>query len=104
MHAGFSRYIRPGATFVEVDNEDMVAAVSADGHTLSLVVRNGDREAERGYTLDLTRLPTVGLAAEVHRTSRTEDLEKLADAAIEGYRVVVTVPAFSVTTFVIPMP
>lgn len=104
MHAGFSRYIRPGATFVEVDDENMVAAVSADGHTLALVIRNGDREAERAYTLDLTRLPTVGPAAEVHRTSRTEDLERLADATIEGYRVVVTVPAFSVTTFVIPMP
>jgi hypothetical protein len=104
MHAGFSRYIRPGATFVEVDNEDMVAAVSADGHSLSLVVRNGDREASRGYTIDLTRLPTVAPAAEAHRTSRTEDLESLADVTIEDYRMVVTVPPFSVTTFVIPMP
>ena len=31
MHAGFSRYIRPGATFVDVNSADMVAAVSADG-------------------------------------------------------------------------
>ncbi|WP_438025378.1 glycoside hydrolase family 30 protein [Sorangium sp. So ce233] len=104
MHAGFSRYIRPGATFVEVDSEDMVAAVSADGSSLTLVVRNGDRDASRGYTFDLTRLPTVGLAAQAHRTSRTEDLERLPDTAIEDYRLVVTVPAFSVTTFVIPMP
>ncbi|MGK3989308.1 glycoside hydrolase [Sorangium sp. So ce136] len=104
MHAGFSRYIRPGATFVEVDSEDMVAAVSADGSSLTLVVRNGDRDASRGYTVDLTRLPTVGLAAEVHRTSRTEDLERLPDLAIEDYRLAVTVPAFSITTFVIPMP
>ncbi|WP_437957298.1 glycoside hydrolase [Sorangium sp. So ce119] len=104
MHAGFSRYIRPGATFVEVDSEDMVAAVSADGGSLTLVVRNGDRDASRGYTLDLTRLPTVGPAAQAHRTSRTEDLERLPDIAIEDYRLVVTVPAFSITTFVIPMP
>src|SRR6185312_12921324 len=33
MHAGFSRYIRPGATFVDVNDTDMVAAVSPDGHT-----------------------------------------------------------------------
>ncbi|WP_437925238.1 glycoside hydrolase [Sorangium sp. So ce291] len=104
MHAGFSRYIRPGATFVQVDSEDMVAAVSADGGSLTLVVRNGDRDASRGYTFDLTRLPTVGLAAEAHRTSRTEDLARLPDTAIEDYRMVVTVPAFSITTFVIPMP
>ena len=104
MHAGFSRFIRPGATFVEVDNEDMVAAVSADGGSLTLVVRNGDRDASRGYTFDLTRLPTVGPAAEAHRTSRTEDLERLPDMAIEDYRLAVTVPAYSITTFVIPMP
>ncbi|WP_437585940.1 glycoside hydrolase family 30 protein [Sorangium sp. So ce1000] len=104
MHVGFSRYIRPGAVFVDVDSEDMVAAVSADGSSLALVVRNGDRNASRGYTFDLTRLPTVGPAAEVHRTSRTEDLDRLPDMAIEDYRLVVTVPAFSVTTLVIPMP
>lgn len=104
MHAGFSRYIRPGATFVEVDSEDMVAAVSADGSYLTLVVRNGDRNRSRGYTLDLTRLPTVGPAAEVHRTSRTEDLVRLPNMAIEDYRLVVTIPAYSITTFVIPMP
>ncbi|WP_437866969.1 glycoside hydrolase family 30 protein [Sorangium sp. So ce363] len=104
MHAGFSRYIRPGARFVDVDSKDMVASVSADGSSLSLVVRNGDRNASRGYTLDLTRLPTVGPVSEVHRTSRTEDLDRLPDMAIEDYRLVVTVPAFSVTTFVIPMP
>ncbi|AUX21860.1 glycosyl hydrolase [Sorangium cellulosum] len=104
MHAGFSRYIRPGATFVEVDSEDMVAAVSADGSYLTLVARNGDRNASRGYTLDLTRLPTVGPAAEGHRTSRTEDLARLPDMAIEDYRLVVTIPAYSITTFVIPMP
>ncbi|KYF87606.1 alpha-L-arabinofuranosidase [Sorangium cellulosum] len=38
MHAGFSRYIRPGATFVEVDSEDMVAAVSADGRARSKTI------------------------------------------------------------------
>ncbi|XXT15541.1 hypothetical protein WME94_35370 [Sorangium sp. So ce429] len=70
----------------------MVAAVSADGSSLTLVVRNGDRNASRGYTFDLTRLPTVGLAAEVHRTSRTEDLERLPDMSIEDYRLAVTAP------------
>ena len=39
MHAAFSRYIRPGATFVDVNNANMVAAVSPDGS------RRGDRRA-----------------------------------------------------------
>jgi len=104
MHAGFSRYIRPGATFVDVNNADMVAAVSGDGHTLTLVVRNGDTAATKGFTFDLTALPTVGATAEAHRTSRSENLASLAAVAIADYSFVVTLPAYSVTTFVIPMP
>jgi O-glycosyl hydrolase len=104
MHAGFSRYIRPGATFVEVNHPDMVAALSADGGTLTLVARNGSTSESKGFTFDLTALPGVGSAAEAHRTSRTEDLVPLPDASIEGYRFVATLPAASVTTFVLSMP
>jgi O-glycosyl hydrolase len=104
MHAGFSRYIRPGAIFVDVDNADMVAALSPDGRSLTLVVRNGDTTASKGFTFDLTALASVGPSAEVHRTSRTENLALLAPAAIEDFSFVAQVPPFSITTFVIPMP
>jgi O-glycosyl hydrolase len=104
MHAGFSRFIRPGASFADVDNADMVAARSADGRTFALVVRNGDRTKSRSFTFDLTALPSVGTAAEAHRTSRTENLASLAAIPIQGWSFVATVPAFSVTTFVIPTP
>jgi O-glycosyl hydrolase len=104
MHAGFSRYIRPGAVFVEVDNPNMVAALSADGRTLSLVVRNGDATGSEGFTFDLTALPSVGATIQVHRTSRTENLEELAGVAVEAWSFVAMVPAGSVTTFVIPLP
>ena len=104
MHAGFSRYIRPGAIFVDVDNAEMVAALSADGHSLALVVRNGDTTASKGFTFDLTALASVGPNAEVHRTSRTENLASLAPAAIRDFSFVAQVPPFSITTFVIPVP
>jgi O-glycosyl hydrolase len=104
MHAGFSRYIRPGATFIDVNDSDMVAAVSADGRILTLVARNGSTSAAKGFTFDLTALPSVGSAADAYRTSRTEDLATLPAASIEGYRFVVTLPAASVTTFVLDMP
>src|SRR4029077_17908463 len=74
MHAGFSRYIRPGSTFVDVSNADMVAALGADGTTLVIVVRNGSTTASQGFTFDLTALASVGAAAEGHRTSRAENL------------------------------
>lgn len=104
MHAGFSRYIRPGASFVEVDHPDMVAAVSPDERTLALVIRNDDPSDSKGFTFDLTALPTVGVSGDLYRTSRTEDLEALPPVDIEAYRVVLEIPAYSVSTFVIPMP
>ena len=42
MHAAFSRFIRPGATFVNIDNANMVAALAGDGTSLTVVVRNGE--------------------------------------------------------------
>lgn len=104
MHAAFSRFIRPGAVFVDVDNAEMVAALAADAHSLALVIRNGDTSATRRFTFDLTRLPAVGASAAAHRTSRTEDLAAVPDVAIEGYAMVVTAPPYSVTTLVVPIP
>ena len=104
MQAGFSRYIRPGATFVDVNNPDMVAAVSADGRTLALVVRNGDTAASKGFTFDLTALASVGGTADARRTSRSENLVSLPAVAIQDWSFVATVTPGSITTFVIPMP
>ncbi|HXJ23870.1 MAG TPA: glycoside hydrolase [Polyangia bacterium] len=104
MHAGFSRYIRPGATFVDVNDTDMVAAVSPDGQTLAIVVRNGSTSASASYTFDLTALPSVGASADVHRTSKTENLVSVTALPIQGWSFVATVPAYSITTFVIPTP
>jgi len=91
--AGFSRYIRPGATFVDIDDANMVAARSGDGRSLTVVVRNGDAAGSRSYTFDLTSLPSVGATVEVHRTSPTEDLVELAPIPIARYRFDATVPA-----------
>jgi hypothetical protein len=81
----------------------MVAAVSGDGATLAVVVRNGDASATHGFTFDLTALASVGAAADVHRTSRGENLVSLAALPIQNWSFVATVAPFSVTTFVIPL-
>ena len=54
MHAGFSRYIRPGATFVDVNNADMVAAVSPDGSRWRSSCATASTTASAGFTFDLT--------------------------------------------------
>jgi len=102
MHAGFSRYIRPGATFIKVDNTDMVAAEAADGSQLTLVVRNGDSAASKLFTFDLTELASVGAEVSVHRTSGSENLASLSAIPITGYGFTASMPANSITTLVIP--
>lgn len=102
MHAGFSRYIRPGAVFLDIDHPDMVAALDAGGQSVTVVVLNRDAAAPRDFTFDLTTLPAVGAEVEAHRTSRTEDLEALPALPIEEYRFVASAPGASITTFVIP--
>ncbi len=103
MHAGFSRYIRPGATFVEIDDSDMVAAWSKDSQYLTIVARNGERNASRGFTFDLTSLPNIGTTVAAYRVSKTDDLVALEALPVEGYSFVATLPAYSVTTFVVPL-
>jgi O-glycosyl hydrolase len=102
VQANYSRFIRPGAEFVLVNSTDMVAALAPDGRSLTVIVRNGDAKATRGYTFDLTQLPSVGASLKAFRTSRTEDLAAQPNVSIEGYRVVVTAPPNSLTTLVIP--
>lgn len=102
MHANFSRYIRPGATFVEVNNPNMVAAVSADGKSLAIVVRNADAAAKT-FTFDLTSLASVGEAVNVHRTSRTEDLAMQAPVQVKDWSFGAMAAPFSITTFVVPL-
>lgn len=101
--AGFSRYLRPGAVFVDIDDADMVAAESGDGARLTVVARNGEASGSRSYTFDLTSLPSVGASVEVHRTSATEDLVELSAIPITGYSFTATLPAQSITTFVVPI-
>ena len=101
--AGFSRYIRPGATFVDINNADMVAALASDGTSLTIVVRNGDTAASKSFTFDLTSLPSIGATIEVHRTSASEDLIPLTAVPVQDFSFTVTAPAYSITTYAIPL-
>jgi len=103
MHAAFSRYIRPGAVFVDIDNSNMVAALSGDGSSLVIVVRNGDASKTAAFTFDLTTLPSVGTNVEVYRTSSTEDLVHLSPITVQNFSFTASSAAYSVTTYVVPL-
>jgi O-glycosyl hydrolase len=103
MHAGFSRYIRPGATFVTLNNAEMVAAISPDYASVSIVARNGDKAASRKFTFDLTALRVRPTEAKVYRTSADEDLAELASISTDEWSFTATLPPYSVTTFVLEL-
>ena len=103
MHAGFSRYIRPGAIFVAIDNANMVAAVAGDGSVLTVVVRNGDTANAASFTFDLTALASVGSSIQVYRTSASENLAHLASISVQNWSYTASSAPYSVTTYVIPL-
>ena len=101
--AAFSRFIRPGAVFVDIDNTNMVAALASDGSTVTLVVRNGDTSGSKSFTFDLTSLPSVGAKVDVYRTSASEDLANLSAVPVQNWSFTATVPAYSITTYVVAL-
>jgi len=103
VQAGFSRFIRPGAAMLALSGPDMVGALAPDGQSIAVVIRNGDTSAAESFTFDLTPLDTVGAQVTVYRTSRTENLATLAPIAIDKWSFTVAIPAYSVTTLVIPL-
>jgi len=104
VQAAFSRFIRPGAQILGAPAPDIVIALNAGAPSLVLVLWTDAGAETRSFTLDLTELPTVGAAAQVHRTSRTEDLVALPDVPIEDFSLVVSSPPEALTTVVIPLP
>jgi len=103
MHAAFSRFIRPGAVFVDIDNTSMVAALSRDGATLAVVVLNSNASTTKSYTFDLTKLSSVGASVAVYRTSATENLTQLSSITLQNWSFSASAAPNSVTTYVIPV-
>jgi len=101
MHAGFSRFIRPGATLIDINNADMVAALSGDAASLTIVVRNAGTAA-KSFTFDLTGLSSVGTRVTAYRTSASEDLVQLPAITLQNWSFTASSPASSVTTYVVP--
>jgi hypothetical protein len=59
--------------------------------------------ASKGFTFDLTSLPSIGGNAEAYRTSASEDLVHLPAVTVQNWSFSATVPAYSVTSFVVAL-
>ncbi|WP_460073198.1 glycoside hydrolase [Streptomyces sp. YKOK-I1] len=98
----FTHYIRPGDHFVKVDDTSSVAAVARSGRAATVVHVNGST-TDRAVTLDLSRFGRVAPGATVTPvvTSAQGALVRGAPVAVTGRSATLTVPARSVTTFLV---
>jgi O-glycosyl hydrolase len=99
--AQYSRYVRPGAVRHPVSGAPPGVQVLAtrSGGTWTLVVNNLDAGAR---AVDVRLGTGRGLTATAaYRTSATEDAARVARPRVEGDRAALTLPARSITTYVL---
>ena len=96
----FSHFIRPGSRLIGVNESHSLAAYDPAGQKLTVVAVNDDTNAlEVAY--NLTAFVRTGTAVNVTRTSQTEPGVSLPDITLAGKSFTASLPARSVTTFVI---
>ncbi|WP_266184237.1 glycoside hydrolase family 30 protein [Dyella humicola] len=98
--ANYSRFIRPGAIFLETDDERSLAALNAKDGRLIVVSTNASSHT-RHVRYDLSRLSPAGTSVTAFRTSATESLAPVSGLVLSNGILTASLPEDSVTTFVI---
>jgi len=99
----FTRFIRPGMMFIPTSDENSVAALSANGKSLTIVTVNPDQGTRR-VTHDLTRFALSRLSrASVWISDQNARNWQQSDVMVQNQRLIWNMPPRSVTTFVVPV-
>lgn len=99
--SNYSRFIRQGMDIIASGQDaNTVAAYDRDGQRLVLVVNNNTTSAV-SHAYDLSAFGSVPTTATPHRTSSSDNLAQLAAVPVSNKRLTVSVPANSVTTYVL---
>ncbi|QIB47874.1 ricin-type beta-trefoil lectin domain protein [Streptomyces aureoverticillatus] len=98
----FTHHIRPGDRLITVDDGSSAAALDADGKGATVVHVNSSG-SERAVTVDLSKFASVSPNATVTPVVTSADgaLERHDPVRVTDRRATVTVPAQSVTSFVV---
>lgn len=99
----YSEFVRPGSEMIDSDDPNTFTAYDPGSGNLVIVATNPTTASE-SVQYDLNHFSLApGAAASAHRTSATEDLASAGNAPVgsNGW-LPVTLPAQSVTTYVIP--
>lgn len=103
IYANYTRYIQPGSVFIDINDSNSVAAYDGRSKTLTIVTTNWST-ASILVTYPMRNFARLGDRAHAngHRTSSSEDLVDLAPVLVSGKAFTASLPAGSVTTWVIP--
>jgi hypothetical protein len=96
----YSKFIRPGFRLMAIADPNALAAYDAKSRRLVIVATN-DTDAPASAVYDLSRFTRLGKTAAAYRTSPAEDLAPLPAIPVQAKRFSISLPAGSVTTFVI---
>jgi len=98
--ANYSRFIRPGSVFIDIEDEHSVAALDATGHTLVIVTTNRE-DQDQNISYDLSHFDTSHASITAYRTSSAEDLAPLSNPTLTETHLDAGLAGKSVTTFVV---
>jgi hypothetical protein len=96
----FSRHIRPGFVILDIDSANTVAAMNPHAGRLVIVAVNSSADMQ-SVTYDLSAFSYTADAASVYRTSATQNHTALTSQPISDQALSVSLPAGSITTYVI---
>jgi len=98
--AQYSRFIRPGARFLGIDSDKVIAAHDPASSRLVLVVYNAGA-SPIPYTYDLQGFDLAQASIRVYRSSGSESLALLKPPALDGNKLHHVADGLSITTYVL---
>jgi len=97
-----SSYIHPGFKFLNVPNNQTLAALNEGEDTLVIVALNNSA-FKSCQKIDLSLFDNAGANIKAVRTSATENNASTTDYSVKDSNLTVTLPEYSISTFVIPV-
>jgi O-glycosyl hydrolase len=97
----YSKFVREGDIVIGNSDAKSLTAYDPNTHSLIIVTTNSTTSSET-VSYNLSAFASVGTTATPHQTSATENLVQLSAMSIANKAFSASLPAQSITTFVIP--
>jgi O-glycosyl hydrolase len=97
----YSKFVREGYRMIGNSDASNFTAYNASTHSLVIVTTNSGTSSET-VSYNLSAFSSVGGTTTPYQTSASEQLRQLSNVSIANKSFTSTLPAQSITTFVIP--